>query len=321
MILAGYCDLARDGSDVAGGIAYLKQELRRLRSPNEEHYCWGYDWNYVSLRGTKLPAFSPNAIATCFCASALLQAASQFGDAEAAAMAASAGEFLVCRLHRSVETADQVCFSYTPGDRTRIYNSSVLVGALLARLGNSTHNLEYLSLAKRSMQYLANQQRSDGSWSYGAGRVQKWIDGFHTGYNLCALLEYMQATGDWSFQDSLDSGYLFYTKSFFVDGVPKYFHDRLYPIDIHSCSQAILTFCAFQAHDPDALSLAQKIASWTVHNMQSKDGSFYYQRRRFTTDQTPYMRWGQAWMFRALAHLQLLLTNPEHESPSCGASS
>ena len=39
--------------------------------------------------------------------------------------------------------------------------------------------------------------------------------------------------------------------------------------------------------------------------MAAADGSFYYQRHRLWTNRTPYMRWGQAWMLRALAKLLL----------------
>jgi hypothetical protein len=44
---------------------------------------------------------------------------------------------------------------------------------------------------------------------------------------------------------------------------------------------------------------------WTIKNMAAPDGSFYYQRHRLWTNRASYMRWGQAWMFRALTRLQL----------------
>ncbi len=251
---------------------------------------------------------------------AVLDMAEVFGDLEADAMAKSAGQFMVQRLNRSVDTKERICFSYSPSDRTRIYNSSALAGALLARLADADHEVEYLSLARRSMRYLADQQRPDGSWTYGADRVQNWIDGFHTGYNLCALLEYRRGTGDASFDSNIDRGYEFYKRSFFCeDGTPKYFHDRAFPIDIHSCAQAILTFCAFRQCDPEAFALARRTAYWTIQNMRSPEGTFFYQRHRLRTDRTPYMRWGQAWMFRALARLQAVLAS-ESRNGRCSAN-
>ena len=73
LCLSAYCDLARSGYDVSAEAAWLKTELIRLRSPHESDYCWGYDWDYLSLRGPRLPAFSPNCIASYFCATAMLE--------------------------------------------------------------------------------------------------------------------------------------------------------------------------------------------------------------------------------------------------------
>ena len=136
------------------------------------------------------------------------------------------------------------------------------------------------------------------------GSLQKWVDSFHSGFNLSALLAYEVVTGDWSFADTLNVGYEFYTHLFFAeDGTPKYYPNSLYPIDIHSCSQALLVLSDCAARARDAGKLALKVLHWTEANMQSSNGSFYYQRHRRWADRVPYMRWGQAWMFRALARV------------------
>lgn len=308
LLLSGYCDLQECGEEWTNEARYLKSELIRLRSPEEECFCWGYDWDFYSLRGPKLPAYSPNAIATYFCGGSLLDFWETCGDEEAGQIAESVGEFFVARLNRSIDREDQVCFSYTPSNRTVIYNSSALVGSFLARLGGKQGNDEYLTLAKRSMNCLAAAQRSDGSWPYGSKYRQRWVDHFHTGYNLCALLDYARFSGDRSFESVAAQGFEFYERWLFdEDGAPKYFQHSLYPIDIHSCSQAILTFCTFSRYDRSALERALRVADWTIQNMQSPDGFFYFQRHRLWTNRAPYMRWGQAWMFRALTHLELTM--------------
>jgi hypothetical protein len=308
LLLSAFCDLSREGEDWDQQAQSLKAELIRLRSPGEEFFCWGYDWDFYSLRGPAMTAFSPNAIATYFCGCGLLDVAQTFGDAEARTLAESVGEFFVKRLNRSVDSADQVCFSYTPSDRTIIYNSSALVGAFLARLSHASANVHYADLARRCMKFLAAAQHPDGSWSYGSKRRQHWVDSFHTAYNLCALLDYSRFSGDSSFESVLARGYNFYKQNLFsADGTPKYFSDAVYPVDIHSCSQAILTFCAFSNREVAALDDSLRTALWTIQNMQSPEGFFYFQRHRFWTNRTPYMRWGQAWMFRALANLELTL--------------
>jgi hypothetical protein len=42
--------------------------------------------------------------------------------------------------------------------------------------------------------------------------------------------------------------------------------------------------------------------------MQAVDGHFYYRQYPFITARTPYFHWGQATMFKALAHLMLKLS-------------
>jgi hypothetical protein len=304
LCLSAYCDLELAGYDVSAQVGWLKQELIRLRSPGEADYCWGYDWDYLSLRGSRLPAFSANCIATYFCASALLQMGEVFADPEALAMAESAARFMVSRLQRSFESADEVCFSYTPNDRTVIYNSSALVAVLLARVGRLRGKSEYLELARKAMAFLVRAQLASGGWYYGALRRQRWMDGFHSSYNVCALLDYQQITGDCRFEEAILRGHGFYGGNFFTrEGAPKYFHNRVFPIDIHSCSQAILHFVAFASVDQGSFGRAIKSLEWTMRHMAARDGSFFYQRHWLWTNHTAYMRWGQAWMLHALARL------------------
>jgi hypothetical protein len=310
LFLSAYCDLARCGCPTQKVAAYLKSELKRLRSPNEAEYCWGYDWDHISRAG-KMPAFSPNCIATCFCAHALLDLAEVFGDAEAWEMAQSAGRFILTRLNRSVDTPEYLCLSYTTLDRMKVYNASAHAGALLARLAPGDDG--YSQCARRVMNYLAAGQQRNGEWYYGPAVIHHWIDSFHTAYNLGALLSYRRSTCDNSFDDVIRAGYDYYVSHFFgLDGAPKYFSDSLYPIDIHSCSQAIVTFCDFVEWDGNARNRALAVARWTLEHMRGSDGTFFFQAHRFWTNRTPYMRWGQAWMFYALARLkrQFLSADP-----------
>lgn len=305
LFASGYCDLARSGHDTQMQVEYLRAELSRLRSPDERDYCWGYDWPYVSLRGSTMQRFSPNAVATVTCGEALLDMWQVFGDTKALEMAKSVGIFIVTRLNRTVDRPNQLCFSYTPSNFTQIYNSSALCSAFLARLGAMTGSTEYTSLAQRGIRYLADAQRQDGSWPYGAGRSQGWVDSFHTGFNLSALSAYESASQDRSFSPVLKVGFDYYIRSFFgADGEAKYYPNSVYPIDIHSCSQALLTLTDFAARNQEASHMALKVLHWTEANMQSPEGFFFYQYHRWWLNRVPYMRWAQAWMFRALAHLQ-----------------
>jgi hypothetical protein len=312
LCLSAYCDLMQAGHGVSSEAAWLKNELIRLRSPHEAEYCWGYDWDFVSLRGPRLPAFAPNCIASYFCGTAMLEMHQVFADSEALQIGESVARFLATRLNHSFESGEELCFSYTPWDNTQIYNSSALAAVFLARVGSLRGNQEYLSLARKAMVFLQRGQLESGGWHYGRLRRQRWIDGFHTSYNICALLDYQRTTGDHTYQDAMLLGHHYYKATFFThDGAPKYFHDRPFPIDIHACSQAILHFIAFSSIDPQALELARKTYRWTMRNMVAPEGAFYYQRHRLWTNRALYMRWGQAWMLHALAKLLLASASPD----------
>ena len=81
-------------------------------------------------------------------------------------------------------------------------------------------------------------------------------------------------------------------------------YDSIYPVDIHSCSQGIITFYELSDFNNKYLDLANKIALWTIKNMQDTNGYFYYRLYKSGyMSKIPFIRWGQAWMLRALSYL------------------
>src|SRR6185295_9526256 len=90
---------------------------------------------------------------------------------------------------------------------------------------------------------------------------------------------------------------------FLANGWPKYYPDRLYPVDAHAAGAAIATLSELRWLDTGALELADKVATWTIDNLRDRRGFFYYQRRRFYTVRTAYLRWSEAWMLYGLARL------------------
>ncbi|HYJ85438.1 MAG TPA: hypothetical protein VEW46_05260, partial [Pyrinomonadaceae bacterium] len=184
--------------------------------------------------------------------------------------------------------------------------AGLLAAETLAIVGSTTGDADACELAARAARFVARKQQSDASWIYGTDSRQAWVDNFHTAYVLRSLGAIMQcsAPADEEFRSTLLTGFKFWRDSFFLaDGWPKYYHDTLYPADAHAAATAIVTLVELQELDPEALSLAEKIVGWTIHNLRDRTGFFYYQRRRFHTVHTPFMRWTQSWMLYALARL------------------
>lgn len=305
--LAAMANYRRLRTDDAEHVARaLLADLLSLRLEGWSGSAWGYNFDWQS-RVFLAPRGTPTIVPTAFAARALLEAAHEFNDEEYLGAARSTCDFILQDLLRSEETEEEVCFSYSPIVKTRVYNASLLAGETLAGVGALTGEKILCQWAVRAARYVAGQQRKDGSWQYGAQTNQSWVDNFHTAFLLSSLARvnhYCEAAPALEFRETLRRGYEFWRARFFLaDGWPKYYHDKLYPVDTHAAATAIVTLSELRDVDRDALSLAEKIAHWSIHNLRDRRGFFYYQRRRFYTVRTPYMRWSQAWMLYALARI------------------
>jgi hypothetical protein len=283
----------------------LLNDLLSARIVGLSGAAWGYNFDWQG-RAFYAPKGTPTVVPTAFAARALLEAARDFQDEEYLRVARSACDFILRDLHRTVETKEEVCWSYSPLDRTRVFNASLLAAETLASVGAVTGEKDLCGWAMRAARYVVNHQREDGSWAYGADAYQSWADNFHTAFVLTSLARIMDscAAARDEFADATKRGLLFWRERFFLaDGWPKYFHDRLYPADAHSAGAAIIALLELRETDATAPAQAEKIALWAVRNLRDPRGFFYYQRRRFYTVRTPYMRWSQAWMLYALARL------------------
>ena len=266
--------------------------------------CWGYNFDWQS-RSFFLPRGTPTIVPTAFAARALCEAAEVLSREEYLPFARTVCDFILNDLNRSEEMTDEVCFSYSPLDGTRVFNASLLAGETLAKVGSLLGEQGLIDWAQRAALYVVRRQKQDGSWAYGADSHQAWSDNFHTAYLLTSLSRIIDAgAGDFDFNSALRRGYDFWTERFFLtNGWPKYFPDRLYPADIHSAASAIVALVELRGRMPNTLQLAEQIADWAIANLRADDGFFYYQRRRFMTVRIPYMRWSEAWMMYALARL------------------
>src|SRR5690349_657001 len=169
-----------------GLVELMIERLIALRSKGVPYWCWGYSFPWQT-RTIIVPAGAPNLVCTCFVASALLDAYEQRGDARCLSMAMSAADYVLRELYWT--DGDTVAgFSYPLRSlRVQVHNANFLGAALLCRVYKHTREERFLEPAFRVARYSASRQHADGSWDYGEATSQRWIDNFHTGFNLCAL--------------------------------------------------------------------------------------------------------------------------------------
>ena len=304
LFLSGFVKLASIG--VATEQDYIGQMIDRLialRSQGVASWCWGYNFPWQT-RTVLVPRWSANLVCTSFAANGLLDAYEHNHDSKLLEIAASSAEYLLNTLYWS-DGKSVAGFGYPlPEVHNQVHNANLIAAALLCRVYKHTGNRSLMEPALNVARYSAAQQHTDGGWDYGEAGTQKWIDNFHTGFNLGALRSVTRSLGTDEFEPRIRRGFEFYRSKFFLeDGSVRYFHNNTYPIDTHCLAQSIITPLDLKDLDAGNLALAQSVFQWTMDHMWDERGFFYYRKLRLLKIRTSYMRWTQAWMFLALAML------------------
>jgi rhamnogalacturonyl hydrolase YesR len=306
LFLSGYCNLYKRTKEqkYLDKIYFFADTILSLSNKEWSGACWGYNFDWQA-KAFFQPKHTPTVVATTFIGCALLDAYDITDEKELLKIVRSSCDFMLKDLNRTYDDKRNFAFSYSPLDKSVVFNASLLGSKLLARVYNYTHEDILIEAAGKSVAFCCDHQQPDGSWSYGTLDFHKWIDNFHTGYNLECIADFMRYTGDHSCNRNLSRGFDYYINTFFSDdGVPKYYSNSVYPIDIHAPAQLIITLSRLGKLDEHRI-VADKVLNWTIDNMQSEEGYFYYQINRYFSSRIPYMRWAQAWMFYALSEYLL----------------
>ena len=298
LFLWGYAKLyeMNKKSEYLEKIEFFLDLLEELRSEGYSGNCWGYNFDWQS-RAFYLPRYTPTLVNSSFIGHALLDTHEYTKNSKSLEMAIAIKDFILDDLNRTEEEAG-ICFSYSPVDDTAIHNANLLGASLLIRLYKYTKDESIKDAALSSLSYSMKHQRDDGSWFYAETDIQRWIDSFHTGFNLQSILYFLGEGFGNEYQEPFAKGVDFYAKNFFrPDGTPCYYHDKLDPIDIHSAAQAVVFFSWMGEKYRD---LTEKVMGWMIENLRDRTGFFYYRKGKLLRNKIPYIRWSQAWAFHAL---------------------
>jgi hypothetical protein len=310
----GYLTMLR----TTGDSRYRQKAVQSLewlmenKSPKFKEYSWGNHFDFAS-RGGCYSKDESIIVWSALIGQAFLDGYELLADRRYLDVAES-----VCRwilgLPRE-RTKMGTCISYMATGQYSIHNANMLGAAVLARTGRTVRKEEYLDVASEAMKYSCSRQRPDGSWWYAEEPRYRWIDNFHTGYNLDSLKCYIDNTGDQTYREGMCKGLEFFKESFFgTDGCPRYYHNRTYPIDSQCAAQAIETLSNFSDRDEECLALAVKVAHWIIEHMQDKEGFFYYRKYPLIKVKTPMLHWAQATSYRALALLLSAISGASHRA-------
>jgi hypothetical protein len=293
LVASGYARLAGTGD--AAAREHAQRWLEWLANSHSE-WGWGYHFP-VQTRFFAYPRGLPNTIATSFAAQSFLDAWELLGDERAARHALDVCDFLVDGMRTG---GARPYFRYLAGEDELVHNANLLACAVLARAARLSGDSSLFDPARAAVETSLAAQRPDGSWPYADATGHDWVDNFHTAYVLDALAECVRAVP--GVAEPLDRGVRFWEHELFLDdGTPKYFQDRLLPLDAHCYATAIDTWLSLAERRPDALERAERVALLLVERMLDPRGYVHFQRRRLWTSRVPFTRWTTAPTFRALA--------------------
>lgn len=268
---------------------------------------WGYPFSWYSNQ--LIPKYTPNGIVTTAAGEAFWEMYRHKKDPKYLEICKGISTFLASLPIHETEP-DKICFSYTPLYQNHVHNLNLFVAEFLIKVGKETGNNEWIGMGLKAVNYTIANQRADGSFDYNGPpeKPNNFVDNYHTGFVLRMLHSIWKLTDNNAVFVSLERCFNHYVENFFEEEkIPKLLPHRKYRIDIHSCAESVNCLSILSETFPEGLSLAEDILGWTIENLYSNKGYFYYGilKSRFTgipfKSKIAYLRWGQAWMLKALS--------------------
>jgi len=295
-------DYSRTGDvSLLDGARDLGDWLIKNKSNQDEwdFPCWGYHFDWQA-RAFFVPAGKPNMITTYYVSRALYNLGKTLKNDRFINESFNSAKFVSKYLFTKENKKE--FYAYIPGESALVHNASLWgaswCGFVGKKIGDDKLINQSLNVARNSV----DDQNLDGSWVYGSRHHHNFIDGFHTGYNLEALKLISDDLEISDFDESISRGYKYYLENLFdYDGNAKYYNNSVFPLDMHSFSQAIFTILKVGGKEEDVIfckKVVEKAISMLYLNSKNR---FAYQKNKFFQNNVNYSRWTQAWSYYSLA--------------------
>ncbi len=293
---------------------YYKQAVRFLeileqtRCQGYEHYCWGYPFNWETLRGT-IKQGTPLITTVPYVYEAFKQAYQMDGDDKWFGIMRSIAEHALHDYKDSETSATASTCSYTPDpkDSVCVVNANAYRAFLLTSAALDLSEEKYRRAAERNLNFVLECQNPDGSWYYANDGDRNFIDHFHTCFVLKALSKIDILTGNPACRKAIEKGVGYYVKNLFDEhGLPKPFSRAprltVYRRELYDYAECINVGTLLSGQFPDLDRAVSIVLDQVLTVWQKPDGSFRSRQLHFGWDETPMHRWSQSQMFRSLCY-------------------
>jgi len=293
-----------DFSQLENAVHFLT-ELKKSRCHAFKEYCWGYPFDWVTRNGV-LKKQTPLITTTPYVYEAFLQVFELNPQDEWKQTLESIARHAAMDIKdfRTSERASSC--SYTPYDSGGVINAAAYRAFLLTSASQFFSNDDYRKIAERNLNFVLDNQNTDGSWYYAADGVRDFVDHYHTCFVMKALAKIHALTGHEACGEALARGVAYYQKNLFEeDGLPKPFSKAprltVYKRELYDCAECINLCLLLRGRFPQLETTLETVVEGILKDWIKPDGSFRSRRLHVGWDNVPMHRWGQSQMFRALA--------------------
>lgn len=322
LFLASYANLYRVTEDKN----YLKKAQQcvywLIQNLNESYsgYSWGYPFDWKSVHF--IPKWTPSSVVTATVGDGFYLLYLATKNEEYLNICDGICRFFLENLKITYEDDNAICYSYTPLDNYQIHNANLFIGEFLVRIGKVTNNNNMVNQGLRCGAFALKEQQPEGYLPYwGLSQTDshsngvKFTDHYHSGFEIRMLYKIWKHATKEPFQRGYLKYFQWYLKNMLLfDYLPKMTPEKLYPINIHSCAEAILCQSTLLPDHPGRLKQIQRIINWVTGNMEYLPGHYVYLIRNLPfigewKVKIPMIRWGQAWIFRAYSEFLINCNN------------
>jgi hypothetical protein len=286
---------------------HFLEVLKETRCPGFKNYCWGYPFNWETLRGT-IREGTPLITTVPYVYEAFRQVYEFDRDPQwRDIMRSIAQHALLDYKDQKTSPAASTC-SYTPTDAMNVVNANAYRAFVLTCAAMDFSDDKYLSVAERNLNFVLEAQNPDGSWYYAIDGKRDFVDHFHTCFVMKALAKIEALTGNPGCTKALQRGVDYYTKNLFDEqGLPKPFSRRprltTYKRELYDYAEAINLAVLLRGRFPKLDEDLAAVVTDIVTRWQRPDGSFRSRHLLVGWDNTPMHRWAASQLFRSLCLL------------------
>jgi hypothetical protein len=314
----GYAYLyqATHRSEYLARAKHFLEVLVRTRCSGYADYCWGYPFDWETLRGN-LRSGTPLITTIPYCYEAFSAVQEIAPAIEYERILKSIAEHVLNEYAGTESPQRGYAAAYSPGDNSMVVNASAYRAFMLVRAAKDFGEDRYWKAAEGNLEFVLGSQLPDGSWLYSMDGPDKFTDHFHTCFVMKALAKIGLLTGHSGCYEALHLGARYYFDNLIdPSGLPVAFSRKprlvLYKRELYDYGECINLCLLLRDRLPECDRILERTLADLLGHWQHPDGFFRTRKLLLGWNNVPMHRWGHSIVFRSLC-LLLLKNRGKHK--------